>query len=113
MLNAGGVMMMLRDTQSPIGYLAVFVFLSFIMLSALTVLNMLIGVLCEVVTAVGQHERDEADIRLVKQGILKELIKFDVDGSGTISQTELEAAMQSRRAQAVLEEMEVDKAAPD
>merc|ERR1712072_648713 len=85
----------------------------FILLTSLTVLNMLIGVLCEVVSAVGQNERDEADIRLVKHGILKELLQFDANGDGTISQVELEHVMKSRKAIAVLEELEVDRACLD
>merc|ERR1712079_683575 len=95
------------------GYLAAGIFVCFMLLSALTVLNMLIGVLCEVVTAVGQHERDEADTALVKMGILKELLKFDVDGDGTISQVELEHVMSSQEAQVVLDALEVDTATLD
>merc|ERR1712118_445737 len=110
MFDAGGVLLEFRDTNSLLGYLSVMLFMFFILLTSLTVLNMLIGVLCEVVTAVGQNERDEADVRLVKQGILKELLKFDDNGDGTISQVELEHVMKSKRANAVLDELEVDQA---
>lgn len=111
--SAGTVMARLRDTDTFDGYLSVLIFLCFISLSALTVMNMLIGVLCEVVTAVGQHERDEADIRLVKRSILAELMAFDDDGDATISQDELQRVMRSKKAIKVLEALEVDMAALD
>merc|ERR1712190_674117 len=66
--------------------LAVLVFLIFILLSAMTVLNMLIGVLCEVVSAVGASEKDEAAIRAVKSSIWLQLKDIDVDGNDKISQ---------------------------
>lgn len=113
MTETGPVLLALRETDKLEGYFAVAIFLLFVLLSALTVLNMLIGVLCEVVTSVGQHERDEADVRLVKRGILKELLKFDNDFDGTISKTELERVMRSDQAKAVLEDLEVDASALD
>lgn len=113
MFDAGGVLHEFRKTESFLGYVAVLVFMFFMLLTSLTVLNMLIGVLCEVVTAVGQNERDEADVRLVKQGILRELLQFDDDGSGTISQVELEHVMSNNRARAVLDELEVDQSSLD
>merc|ERR1712110_974103 len=62
---------------------AVIIFLVFILLSALTVMNMLIGILCEVVNAVAASEKEESDIAVMKNSILLELKKFD-DGDGMI-----------------------------
>merc|ERR1740130_1932984 len=57
------------------------VFMTFILFSAITVMNMLIGVLCEVVSAVAKGEKDDAAIVLVKESILMNLKKFD-NGDG-------------------------------
>jgi hypothetical protein len=84
-----------------------FVFLLFILLSAMTVMNMLIGIICEVVSAVGQAEKDEAAIRAVKETILLELMKFD-DGDGKISREELAAVMNDKTSRAVLKSLNVD-----
>jgi len=111
MLDAATILTALRDAHDFDGYLAVLFFLAFMMLSALTALNMLIGVLCDVVTNVGQQLRDDADIALVKIGILKELQQFDGNGDGTITQLELEHVMRSEQAQAVLDDLEIDAAA--
>lgn len=72
--------------------LAGFAFLTFAVLSALLILQMLIGVLCDVVTTVGAEQRDALAIGLVKQELLGDLKKFD-DGDGKISQSELMTVM--------------------
>lgn len=89
---------------------SVIVFLFFILLSALTVMNMLVGVLCEVVSTVAQDEKDAAAIRLVKQSILVELKKFDEEGLGLISRAELGKVMTNKHALTVLRSLEVDVA---
>merc|ERR1712048_1204861 len=71
-------------------------------------MNMLIGVLCEVVTAVGAAEKEEAAIRLMKQTILVELKKFDDDGNAKISRKELENLMQDFETVGVLDNLEID-----
>ena len=43
-----------------------FVFLVYVLLSSFTVLNMLIGVLCEVVTAVSEQSQEETKIEFVR-----------------------------------------------
>lgn len=66
-----------------------FMFMVFLGLSALTLMNMLIGVMCEVMASFAAQEKDEADIYLMKGTILAELKKFDGDGNGMISNEEL------------------------
>ena len=46
-------------------HLGALLFVAFMFLGLLAVANLLIGVLCQVVAAVGRHERDEADVELV------------------------------------------------
>ena len=48
--------------------------------SALTVMNMLIGVLCEVVSLTSAQEKEEADVLQMKRHILVMLRAMDVDG---------------------------------
>lgn len=86
---------------------AVFLLL-FILLSAMTVMNMLIGILCEVVSAVAEQERDEAALSLIKKTVLTELRTFDTDASGTINGEELDTVLECPRAIAVLKGLEVD-----
>jgi hypothetical protein len=88
--------------------LATFFFLAFILLSAMTVMNMLIGVICEVVSAVAQGEKDAAAVALVKESILMDLKKFD-DGKGNISKHGLMEVMEDPQSKAVLQSLNVDR----
>merc|ERR1719149_7352 len=75
--SAGKMLSTLLYSGSPAGVVSCFLCMCFILMSAITVMNMLIGVLCEVVSAVAQGEKDEACIRLAKQSILLDLKEFD------------------------------------
>merc|ERR1719215_2047309 len=57
--NTGDVLMTFREQRSLSGWFSVFAFLLFVLLSAVTVMNMLIGILCAVVSAVEEGERTE------------------------------------------------------
>merc|ERR1712107_378558 len=72
------VRLMIEDGNVP----ATICFLLFVMLSSTTVMNMLIGVLCEVVSAVNKAEKENAAIKEMKGSLLSLLKKLDVDGSG-------------------------------
>jgi len=107
--STGDVLTTLIDMKKSNTVLSAIVFLIFILLSAMTVMNMLIGVLCEVVSAVAQGERDEAAINLMKETILVELKQFDDDGNGMISKSELAHVMKNKEALGVLRSIEVGK----
>mmetsp|Transcript_113929 Transcript_113929/g.317242 ORF Transcript_113929/g.317242 Transcript_113929/m.317242 type:complete len:648 (-) Transcript_113929:112-2055(-) len=87
---------------------AVLIFMFFVMLSAMTVMNMLVGVLCEVVSAVAASEKDEAAIRLMRESVLIELKKFDVDGNQMICREELSQLMNDSEAVEVLSSLQID-----
>jgi len=106
--ETGGVLTGLLEMGKFNTILSTVVFLIFILLSATTVMNMLIGVLCEVVSAVAQSERDEAALNIMKESILIELQQFDQDGNNMISKDELEFVMKSRKALGVLSSIDVD-----
>jgi hypothetical protein len=89
-------------------YFAFICLLFFVLLAAMTVMNMLIGVLCEVVTAVAAAEKEEAAIRLVKETVLVMLKTLDEDGSGEISREEINQVFGNDTALEVLESLKVD-----
>jgi hypothetical protein len=88
---------------------ACFVFMVFMLISALTVMNMLIGVICRVVNAVGEGEIDNAAINLVKESILMDLKNFDVDNNGMITREELAHVMCDTKSKRVLKSLNVDR----
>lgn len=106
--STGFMLSKLLFSGKPVAIMGTFVFMSFILLSAITVMNMLIGVLCEVVSAVAQGERDEAAIMLVKQSILMDLKQFD-NGDGMITRQELMSVMRDPQSKAVLRGLNVDQ----
>merc|ERR1711908_203585 len=89
-------------------YSMVCVFMVFNLLSAVTVMNMLIGVLCEVVTAVGEAEKENAAIALVKQTVLLMLKGLDDDQDGKISRLELRRMCHDAEAKRVFEDLQVN-----
>ncbi|CAE8714086.1 unnamed protein product [Polarella glacialis] len=89
-------------------YAMVFIFLVFLFLSCLTVMNMLIGVLCEVVSAVKQLEEQTIAHELVKGTVLVLLKQLDVDESGDISKEEMANVMEHEEARACLEDLNVN-----
>merc|ERR1712072_869039 len=76
-----------------IATLGLTIFLSFTMLSALTVLNMLIGIQCEVVSNVAKKEKDDSEVQLMKDTVLVMLRKLDADDSGEIDKEEMLSLM--------------------
>eukprot|EP00927_Polykrikos_kofoidii_P040960 TRINITY_DN3490_c0_g2_i1.p1 TRINITY_DN3490_c0_g2~~TRINITY_DN3490_c0_g2_i1.p1 ORF type:complete len:725 (-),score=127.75 TRINITY_DN3490_c0_g2_i1:414-2534(-) len=63
-------------------------FLTFVLLGSLTVMNMLVGVLCEVVSAVAATEQEEMLVTYVNDKLSKVMSLLDTDGGGTISKKE-------------------------
>lgn len=87
---------------------ALITMLAFIAFSMLTVLNMLVGMLCEVVTQVAHDERDAKALAKLKSSLLVMLKRIDVDGSGDISKSELLGLLQDDAAVAVMDELNID-----
>merc|ERR1719487_2015656 len=63
-------------------------FVLYAMMSAMCILQMLIGVLCDVVSTVKAEEQSATAVGLLKQELLNSLMACD-DGDGKISQQEL------------------------
>jgi len=83
-------------------------FLIFVLLSTVMVLNMLIGILCAVVTAVAVSERDKTLISFVKSRLINVLYSLDEDGNGTISKDEFDQLVNIPEAVNALTELGVD-----
>merc|ERR1712048_543574 len=105
--STGTYLTFLLDEDSFGAYMALTFFIIFILLAAMTVMNMLIGVLCEVVAGVAEAEKEDAAQSLMKQTVLLELKKFD-DGDGEISEAELDEIMTTPDTVAVLDTMGID-----
>lgn len=65
-------------------------FFLFILLSSFTVLNMLIGILCDVVHDTEVEEKQRMKVEKVRETLTGEFQKIDRDGSGKVSQKEFQ-----------------------
>lgn len=84
--------------------------LIFILISSLTVMNMLVGVLCEVVSVVSAVEKEQLTVNYVKHRLLTILGAggIDADGSMSISKFEFEGLLTNNDAARIIQEMGVD-----
>jgi len=83
---------------------------AFIFLSALTIMNMLIGVICEVVSAVAATERESLSLAFVREK-MQELLEesgADEDNDHMISKEEFTRLIVNPKAIAILEDVGVD-----
>merc|ERR1719333_1155326 len=89
-------------------YHVVIIFFVFMLLSAMTLMNMLVGVLCEVVASVAAEEKEEADVKLMKTSVLLLLNELDKDGNASLDKREWAEILQNEAATAVLSELQVN-----
>eukprot|EP00419_Tripos_fusus_P037195 CAMPEP_0172785386 /NCGR_PEP_ID=MMETSP1074-20121228/205415_1 /TAXON_ID=2916 /ORGANISM="Ceratium fusus, Strain PA161109" /LENGTH=455 /DNA_ID=CAMNT_0013622393 /DNA_START=525 /DNA_END=1892 /DNA_ORIENTATION=- len=87
-----------------------FLLYAFIFLSALTVMNMLIGVICEVVSAVAATERESLSLAEVRENIHRLLTETgaDDDGDQMISKGEFMNLLANPKAIGILQNVDVD-----
>mmetsp|Transcript_58445 Transcript_58445/g.167775 ORF Transcript_58445/g.167775 Transcript_58445/m.167775 type:complete len:482 (-) Transcript_58445:34-1479(-) len=96
------------NALGQLSYLYGALFLFFVLLAALTLMNMLIGVLTEVVSAVAATEKETLTVTFVKNKMQEALKKIDQDGDGTISKKEFEKILENKDATEALNEVNVD-----
>lgn len=84
------------------------VFFVFVLIAALTVMNMLIGVLCEVVNAVAATEKEEMLVTYVNRKLHQVVSLLDEDGGGTISKKEFLQILENTDAVRCLQDVGVD-----
>jgi hypothetical protein len=82
----------------------------FILFSVLTVMNMLVGVLVEVVSVVSAVEREQMTVQFVRSELLSMLQDsgLDQDGDHQISRTEFESLLTNPSAARIIQEVGVD-----
>jgi len=80
-----------------------------VVIAAITIMNMLIGILCETITAAAETERNLLQLAQVEQ-TLKELLEkgLDEDRDGMISKHEFEAILQNKACLRALDDIEID-----
>lgn len=83
-------------------------YLMFVLFATMTVMNMLIGVLCEVVCTVASVERETRAVAFVKSKLGDVLKNMDEDGSGTISKEEFATVLDSEELVRALNQVGVD-----
>merc|ERR1712232_1511815 len=90
--------------------LFVTMFLIVMVLGALTVMNMLVGVLCEVVSAVAATEEEQAAVSFIKARVrfLLQDSGLDQNNDGLISKEEFEKLIEHPEASVALQEVGVD-----
>jgi len=89
-------------------FVLVAIFFMFALLAALTVMNMLIGVLCEVVSAVAATEKEEMLVGYVNGKLRKVVDLLDTDGDLKISKVEFVEILENMEAARALQEVGVD-----
>eukprot|EP00927_Polykrikos_kofoidii_P087140 TRINITY_DN9967_c0_g1_i1.p1 TRINITY_DN9967_c0_g1~~TRINITY_DN9967_c0_g1_i1.p1 ORF type:complete len:697 (+),score=138.36 TRINITY_DN9967_c0_g1_i1:45-2135(+) len=90
------------------GFLITCCFFLFILFGAVLLMNMLIGVLCEVVTAVAITEKEEMLVTYVRTKLEKVMAIIDEDGGGTISRDEFMLILDNLEAMEALQDVGVD-----
>jgi len=90
--------------------IAAFFLVVFILISSITVMNLLVGVLVDVIGVVSSVEKEELTVNWVKQ-TLKEIMSatgFDKDGDNLVSKEEFDALLMNPRAARMVQELDVD-----
>jgi voltage-gated sodium channel len=106
--NAAPLMTRMMYSKDMAKLFAGMAFVSYAFLSALLILQMLIGVLCDVVAHVGQERRDADNIGLVRQEILTQLQHLD-QGDGNISRLEMMNVLEGNQAKALLKKLNINR----
>jgi len=105
--GVGDVLNDLR-TETP---LVALVFSLVVFLAALTMMNMLVGVLCEVMSSVAATEREQIAVAFVKERVQTILKDLDSNNDGRITKREFESILHNERATRALKEAGIDPVA--
>eukprot|EP00928_Gymnodinium_smaydae_P041457 TRINITY_DN28053_c0_g5_i1.p1 TRINITY_DN28053_c0_g5~~TRINITY_DN28053_c0_g5_i1.p1 ORF type:complete len:574 (+),score=77.45 TRINITY_DN28053_c0_g5_i1:104-1723(+) len=88
-------------------YLGVLFFL-FVSLASITIMNMLIGVLCDVLSTVSADEKERIELSLMETNLRRYLNIVDEDHNCNLSKTEFEAMFANEQARSALQRGGVD-----
>jgi hypothetical protein len=106
--NASPLMGTLLFNKDHIKKVAGLAFIAYCFLSALLILQMLIGVLCDVVSQVGQERRDADCVGLVRQELLQAFKDLGGD-SGKVNKIELTDVVDSPSSKALLKKLNINR----
>jgi hypothetical protein len=95
-------------TIAASGALYAVVFFVFVMLAALMVMNMLIGVLCEVVSRVASAEKEEMSVLTLKGKLARVMDKLDQNNNGMLCEMEFVQLVSCAESVKLLDEVGVD-----
>jgi|EP00927_Polykrikos_kofoidii_P077160 hypothetical protein len=102
----------LVQTTGDIGIVLLIAWYAFILIATLTVMNLLVGVLCEVISSVAIVEREEIMIGYVNQKLSEILVDFGLDrnedGVPIVGKIDFLEIFQARDTALLLNEIEVD-----
>jgi len=103
--DQAGLITQMMD-ESPVYYLLM---LAFLFIASLTVMNMLIGIVCDVITAVSEVERESILITGVKDDLHQLMKQQQIgDETGLLKRDEYERLLMTPQASKVLENLGVD-----
>lgn len=89
-------------------YALLLLFVLYIGLANLTVMNMLVGVLCDVISAVSETEKEEMSIAYANQKLAQLMRHIDTDGDLEVSRDEFIKILENPQAVQVLDDVGVD-----
>jgi hypothetical protein len=95
----------IRSSEKPHTMLAAFIL--FVLISSFTMLNMLIGILCEVVCATGEGERNKNTEAHVREAITNLFRRMDKDNNGEITRDEFLSMKRDKDVMSALQELDV------
>jgi len=72
------------------------IFLVYLLIASLTIMNMLIGILCDVVSNVASSEAEDAFVHEVEHLVTRLMAELDEDGSGTLSKEEFDGIIMNQ-----------------
>eukprot|EP00931_Biecheleriopsis_adriatica_P053006 TRINITY_DN30942_c0_g1_i1.p1 TRINITY_DN30942_c0_g1~~TRINITY_DN30942_c0_g1_i1.p1 ORF type:complete len:680 (-),score=162.25 TRINITY_DN30942_c0_g1_i1:39-2078(-) len=91
-----------------IAWAMILTFVGYVLLTNITVMNMLIGIVCEVVSEVKKQDEQATAIQLMQQHLRGMLCEIDTDGDDKISRDELGCVVYNHKACQVLRELDVE-----
>jgi hypothetical protein len=97
----------IRSSEKSLSMMSAFIV--FVLVSSFTMLNMLIGILCEVVTATSDGERAAATEARIRESIGGLFKAMDEDGNGNISRKEFMTMRDDKGVRDALKDLEVEE----
>merc|ERR1719191_685831 len=98
----------IANTLKPESPALLCAFFLFMLLSSFTVLNMLIGVICQVVGDVALKEKEAARVASLREQLLKIMIEIDTNRNQTISKSEFELLVSHPAAKDVFSVLQIN-----